>query len=86
MPSNFKDMPRIKVGVSNMYILRYSDDTGLIAYNDIYLQGMLDRAIKENEITCLFLNRKKKETMVISKKMLHVPTCNIVINGTGTNS
>ena len=70
-------MPGIKVGGYYMNNIIYADDTVLIADNENELQEMLDTVVRESEKKGLYLNKKKTEVMVISKKNC-TPTCNIV--------
>ena len=63
-------MPSIKVGGYNMNNIRYADDTVLIADNEKELQEMLDTVVREskNKGLYLWIKRKPKSCMVISKK------------------
>ena len=76
-----EEMPGISIGGHNVNNLRYANDTVLIAEDEEHLQTLLDVIVKESEKLGLSLNRRKTETMVVSRKTLN-PTCNIKINGT----
>ena len=50
----------IKITVSNVNNLRYTDDTTLMAEGEEELKSLLVRVKEESEITGLMLNIKKK--------------------------
>ena len=75
-----ENMPGIAIGGHNINNLRYADDTVLMATSEIDLQELVDVINEESEKLGLGLNKKKTETMVISKKK-ETPRCNIKLNG-----
>ena len=74
------DSPGIKINGENINNIRYADDTALIADSKENLQLLLDKIVTESERMGLYLNVKKTECMVVSKKEIN-PTCNLVSNG-----
>ena len=76
-----ENMPGVAIGGHNINNLRYADDTVLIATSERNLQALVDTINEESEKLGLGLNKKKTETMVISKKK-EIPRCKIQLNGT----
>ena len=74
------DSPGIKINGETINNIRYADDTALIADSKENLQLLLDKVVTESERMGLYLNVKKTECMVVSKKGIN-PTCNLVSKG-----
>ena len=74
------DSPGIKINGETINNIRYADDTALIADSKENLQLLLDKVVTESERMGLYLNVKKTECMVVSKKVIN-PTCNLVSKG-----
>ena len=74
-----EDLHGIAVGV-NVNNERYADDTALIADSNEKLQVIVDKLVTESEKKGLYMNIKKTECMVISKKKTY-HQCTIFING-----
>ena len=77
---NLEDSPGIKVNGENINNIRYADDTALIAGSEEELQSLLDKIVTESEQKGLFLNVKKTECMVVSKKAIN-PICDLKSKG-----
>ena len=77
---HLNDIPGLKVNGENINNIRYADDTALIAGSEKDLQTLLDIVVKESENMGLFLNVKKTECMVVSKKVVN-PNCNLKSKG-----
>ena len=75
-----QDFNGVKVGGQKFNILRYADDTVLIAQSENKLHSILDTVIKENEKKGLDLNVKKTESRVTTKKTI-LPSRNIICKG-----
>ena len=74
------DSPGIKINGENINNIRYADDTALISDSKENLQLLLDKVVTESERMGLYLNVKKTECMVVSRKERN-PTCNLVSKG-----
>ena len=74
------DSPGIKINGEIINNIRYADDTALIASSEKELQSLLDIVVAESERKGLYLNVKKTECMVVSKKPVN-PTCNLKSKG-----
>ena len=77
---NLEDKPGIRLNGENINNIRYADDTALIAGSEKELQSLLDTVVTESERKGLFLNVKKTECMVVSKKGVN-PTCTLKSKG-----
>ena len=75
-----EDSPGIKINGEVINNIRYADDTALIAGSETELQSLLDKVVTESERKGLYLNVKKTECMVVSKKQVN-PTCNLTSKG-----
>ena len=62
-------------------ILRYADDTVIIAETEEGLQQLIDIVVRETENKGLYLYGSNTFTMVFSKSTV-IPTCNITLHGT----
>ena len=78
---NLENYPGVKINGENINNIRYADDTVLIADSKENLQRLLDMTIEKSEEMGLTLNVKKTECMVISKKAILVPSCNLQSRG-----
>jgi len=76
---NLEHSPGIKIGGRLINILRYADDTVLIAENEHDLQNLLNNVERESRMKGLELNSKKTEIMVVSPKT--EAKCSTTING-----
>ena len=74
------DSPGIKINGENINNIRYADDTALISDSKENLQLLLDKVVTESERMGLYLNVKKTECMVVSRKEIN-PICNLVSKG-----
>ena len=77
---HLEDLPGLKLNGENINNIRYADDTALLATSEKDLQNLLDIVVTESERKGLFLNVKKTECMVVSKKSLN-PICNLISKG-----
>jgi hypothetical protein len=75
-----EDLHGIAIGGVYMNNVRYADDTALITDSNKKLQVIVDKLVTESEKKGLYMNIKKTECMVISKKKTY-PQCTIFING-----
>ena len=66
--SNINHLSGLSINGENITNIRYADDTALLANSQEDLQALVDRTTKESEARGLFLNVKKTECMLVSKK------------------
>lgn len=78
---SIQDHEGIKIGGVNINNVRYADDTVLIADTTDKLQNLVNIVNETSELYGLKINKKKTETMVITKSK-DIPALNIKINNT----